>query len=641
MSSILIITLPLLSFCVASIFAIKDNKKILHYLCSAILLVAAILSLYDFFILASGTLVAKNILVLKWIAINDLELFWHVKRDSLTVIMNLVVTTVSAVVHFYSIGYMYDDKKVNRFMAYLSLFTFFMLVLIASNSLVQLFVGWEGVGLCSYLLIGFWYKKESANLAAMKAFIVNRVGDFAFLIGIIAIYKLFGTTSFDIIFANASSKVSDTLTIFNFSFSYIDFICIMLFIGCMGKSAQLGLHTWLPDAMEGPTPVSALIHAATMVTAGVFLVVRCSALYELSPLSLDIMTFVGMITCLFAATVAVVQDDIKKVIAYSTCSQLGYMFLACGVSAYNAGIFHLFTHAFFKALLFLVAGNIIVALHHEQNIKKMGALWRKLPITYLMFLIGTIAISGFPPFAGFYSKDLVLESAFISEGRFSNLAYMIGSFVAMLTAFYSFRLFFIVFHGPNNQEHPNEKLVKIDNVVFLPLVILVVGSVISGYFVYHNFDIAYSLNIFAGEIVINNNEKYFEDLHHVPLFFKYLPLILSAIGTIIAFIIYFLGRTNIAKSFVSNSPVLYKFLKNKWYFDDIYNNLIVFPYRKLSRILWKEIDINFIDNMGPNGFARLSKNISNIIVRIQNGYIYRYAFVMVTGIVLITAYIYI
>ncbi|MBT4922317.1 MAG: NADH-quinone oxidoreductase subunit L [Rickettsiales bacterium] len=641
MNSILILTLPLISCFVASLFAIKDNKKLIHYICSSLLLFAAVLAFIDFVTLANGKLEYQNIVLFKWIALADLDLFWHIKRDSLTVMMNLVVTTVSAVVHFYSIGYMYDDKRVNRFMAYLSLFTFFMLLLVASETIIQLFVGWEGVGVCSYLLIGFWYKKESANAAAMKAFIVNRVGDFAFLIGIIGLYNLFGTTSLETIFSMAELKSNEMITFFGYSFKYLDFICIMLFIGCMGKSAQLGLHTWLPDAMEGPTPVSALIHAATMVTAGVFLIVRCSPLYELSQVSLDMITLVGALTCLFAATVAVVQNDIKKVIAYSTCSQLGYMFFACGVSAYHAGIFHLFTHAFFKALLFLVAGNIIVALHHQQDIRKMGALWKKLPITYLMFLVGTIAISGIPPFAGFFSKELILESAYISDGRFSNFAYVIGSFVAMLTAFYSFRLFFVVFHGDNNQEHPNDPLVKINNIVFIPLLILVLGSIFSGYFVYHNFDIAYNLEAFAGNIVMNESDEYFEKLHHIPAFFKLLPLILSFVGALAAFVIYFMRRDSVVKSFISGSPRIYKFLVNKWYFDEFYHLIFIAPYKSLSRFMWQDIDIKVIDNFGPNGFASTSRWMASHLIGLQNGYIYRYAFVMIVGVVLLTGYLYI
>jgi NADH-quinone oxidoreductase subunit L len=641
MNSILILILPLISCFIAGLFAMKTNKKLIHYICSTLLMFAAILALIDFVVLAKGMLEYNNIILFKWIAFADLDLFWHIKRDSLTVMMNLVVTTVSAAVHFYSIGYMYEDKKVNRFMAYLSLFTFFMLLLVASETIVQLFVGWEGVGVCSYLLIGFWYKKESANAAAMKAFVVNRVGDFAFLIGIIGLYNLFGTTSLETIFTMAPHKLNETINLIGYQVNYLDFICIMLFIGCMGKSAQLGLHTWLPDAMEGPTPVSALIHAATMVTAGVFLVVRCSPLYELSQVSLDVITLVGALTCFFAATVAVVQNDIKKVIAYSTCSQLGYMFFACGVSAYNAGIFHLFTHAFFKALLFLVAGNIIIALHHQQNIQKMGALWKKLPITYLMFLVGTIAISGIPPFSGFYSKELILESAYISDGRFSNFAYIIGSCAAMLTAFYSFRLLFVIFHGDNNQEHPDEPLVRIDNIVFIPLLILAIGSIVGGYFVYHNFEIAYNLEVFAGNIVMNDSAQYFDNLHHIPGFFKFLPLALSLLGMAAAFVVYFMRCTHIAKTVIEGSPRIYKFLVNKWYFDELYHSIFVSPYKAMSKFMWQKIDVKAIDNLGPNGLANMSKYLAGYLVILQNGYIYRYAFVMIAGIVLLTGYFYI
>ena len=392
------IFLPLLSAFLSGAVATKKNIKFVHFLSILILAITAILSTLLFIdVITYKQDVTYRLL--QWISVADFEVDWSIKIDSLSATMIFVVNTVSAIVHCYSIGYMKGETRVNRFMSYISLFTFFMLLLVTSSNLLQLFVGWEGVGLCSYLLIGFWYKKESANKAAMKAFVVNRIGDFAFLIGIVAIYMLFGSLYFDDIFTQVQSYENVGLRIFFLDVKYIDFICLMLFFGCMGKSAQLGLHTWLPDAMEGPTPVSALIHAATMVTAGVFLVVRCSPLFEYSPVVLQFITIVGAVTCIFAATIAITQNDIKKIIAYSTCSQLGYMFFACGVSAYSAAMFHLVTHAFFKALLFLCAGNVIIAMHHKNDIRQMGGLWKKLPYTYMLVWIGSLAISGIPPFA--------------------------------------------------------------------------------------------------------------------------------------------------------------------------------------------------------------------------------------------------
>ena len=637
MNSFIILFLPLLSCIIAGSIALKLNNKTIHYLCSSIMAVAAIFAFLDFLVLLKYEFVFEQITLLKWIVVGNLDVDWSIKRDTLTVFMNLIVTTVSAVVHFYSIGYMYDDKKLNRFIAYLSLFTFFMLILVSSNNIIQLFVGWEGVGLCSYLLIGFWYKKESANNAAMKAFLVNRIGDFCFLIGIIAIYKLFGSVDFSEIFLRAGELQNEAIVLFGRNFNYIDFICIFLFIGCMGKSAQLGLHTWLPDAMEGPTPVSALIHAATMVTAGVFLVIRCSPLFELSQISLDIITLIGALTCIFAASVAIVQNDIKKIIAYSTCSQLGYMFFACGVSAYNAGMFHLVTHAFYKALLFLTAGNVIIALHHKYDIREMGGLWKKLPITYLMVWIGTLAITGFPPFAGYFSKDLILESAYISDGKYSTLAYSLGCFAALLTSFYSFRLLFMVFHGEGDKK---VKIVKINNVVLLPLMILVIGSVVSGYIIYNNLHIGHDLKVFNDSIYMVNSEIYFEKLHQVPIFYKYLPLALSLIGFFIALLIYFFGKKNIAKNFADKMPFLYKFLLNKWYFDELYNYIFVRPYKLMSTFCWKKIDKQLIDDFGPNGVAILSKSFAKVLITFQSGYIYRYAYVMILGVVILISYLY-
>jgi len=583
--------------------------------------------------------------LLSWIESGDLKINWALRIDSLTAVMLVVVTWVSALVHIYSVGYMSHDPHPQRFMAYLSLFTFFMLMLITSDNLLQLFLGWEGVGLCSYLLIGFWYNKESANNAAIKAFIVNRVGDFGFALGVFATFYIFGSIQFDEIFAASGSKKDEVINFLGYEFNAITTICILLFIGAMGKSAQLGLHTWLPDAMEGPTPVSALIHAATMVTAGVFLVARCSPLFELSPLALSIVTVVGAATCIFAATIAITQNDIKRVIAYSTCSQLGYMFFACGVSAYSAGIFHLMTHGFFKALLFLGAGSVIHAMSDEQDMRKMGGIWKKIPLTYTMMLIGTLAIVGFPPLSGFFSKDMILESAYAaghSGNVFGEFAFWAGISAAGLTALYSWRLIFMTFHGKTRASkevishiHESPKNMTI------PLILLSIGAIFAGGFAYKVLGIVDAdLEFWNGSIVMLSENNVLEAAHHVPVWVKFAPFAVGITGLLLAYICYILFPS-IPEVMSRIFAWVYKFLLNKWYIDELYDFLFVRPIKAIGSFFWKAIDIGVIDKFGPNGFAILSQRLATRVSKIQTGYVYHYAFAMLVGLVgLISWYMY-
>lgn len=557
--------------------------------------------------------------LLDWIQIDELQSNWSLYVDSVTAVMLLVVTTVSAVVHLYSIGYMEEDDSVPRFMSYLSLFTFFMLMLVTSDNILQLFFGWEGVGLCSYLLIGFWYHKPSANAAAIKAFIVNRAGDFAFMLGIAALFMSFDTIYFKDIFAKATQGDVN-----------VDLICLLLFIGAMGKSAQIGLHTWLPDAMEGPTPVSALIHAATMVTAGVFLVIRFSPLFELSPSVLTLITYVGAITAFFAASVALVQNDIKKIIAYSTCSQLGYMFFACGVGAYPVALFHLMTHAFFKALLFLGAGNVIYSMHHEQDIRKMGGLWKKIPVTYVLMLIGSLALAGVYPFAGYFSKDLILEVAYAKNSNAGFMAFTLGLVGALFTAFYSWRLLFLTFHGKCQYKAAHEA----PRIMIYPLFILAFGAILSGI-------LAVKMGILTSEfwgssLVVSS---IIEKVESIPEFIKLTPLFLSGFGILLAYLFY-IKLPEIAKIFAHSFSGLYLVLYNKYYIDEIYNFLFIRPFKCISNILWKICDGMIIDECGPNGMANISNRLSGVIARMQSGYIYHYILVMVIGLVsLLTWYV--
>ena len=635
----LTVFLPLLGFLTGGISSRILSKtladKIAQISTTAMLLAAALCSIIIFAQVYKNQ-TSEIITIISWISSGDFSANWSLKIDQLTAVMLIVVTVVSSLVHIYSTGYMHEDKSIARFMSYLSLFTFFMLILVTADNFLQLFVGWEGVGVASYLLIGFWFKKQSANTAAIKAFVVNRVGDFGLIIAIALIYLTFGTVEYAKVFAEVSNHLSDKFNLFGLEFKNIDAICILLFIGAMGKSAQIGLHVWLADAMEGPTPVSALIHAATMVTAGVFLVARCSPIFEYSDAALMMVTLVGATTAIFAATIAITQNDIKKIIAYSTCSQLGYMFFACGISAYSAAIFHLATHAFFKALLFLGAGSVIHAMHHEQNIQKMGGIWKKIPITYAMMWIGSLALAGFPPFAGFYSKDVILEAAYMSHSPFGKLAFGLGITAAFLTAFYSWRLLFLTFHGKSRADHHTlDHAHESPPSMLIPLFVLAFGSIFSGLFGSKFLHMVSAENNFFGDaiFVLEKNRDLLEEVHHSPLLVQYAPLILGIIAIYLAYVFY-LQKTNLPKIIADKFKIAYKISLNKWYFDEIYEVVFVAPIKSCGSFLWKFIDMKIIDGV-PNGAAAFCKIMSGKISKLQTGLIYNYALWMVLGLVAI------
>ena len=573
--------------------------------------------------------------IFEWISSGKFVANWSINIDPLSSIMLVVVTFVSSLVHIYSIGYMSHDPHKPRFMSYLSLFTFSMLVLVVSDNFLQLFFGWEGVGLCSYLLIGFWYKKEAANNAAIKAFIVNRVGDFGLAIGIFLIFFYFGTINFKEVFDLAPQFLEKKLVFFGIETTLITLICLFLFIGAMGKSAQFLLHTWLPDAMEGPTPVSALIHAATMVTAGVFLVVRCSPLFEYSQTVLNIVTIVGMVTAIFAASVALVQNDIKKIVAYSTCSQLGYMFFAAGIGAYHVAMFHLFTHAFFKALLFLGSGSVIHAFNDEQDIRNMGGVRKKLPYTYVLMLIGTLALTGFPFLSGFYSKDAIIEFAYLKNSSLGNYAATIGIFTAFLTSIYSWRLFFKTFHGPyNNKKIPIHETHESPIIMLAPLFILSIGALFAGY-IFKEILIGHHSNDFWHSSIF-----FLKEIKHdtIPLWFLLLTPTLVIISIPISFY-YFISNTKILEEFKKTNLPLYNFLLNKWFIDELYNFIFIKPVKKLGYFFWKQGDQGVIDRFGPDGLSKLIKKLSDKASLFQTGFIYDYAFAMLIGLSILLTYL--
>jgi NADH-quinone oxidoreductase subunit L len=628
----LILFLPLLGSFISAFFYKKIGDRTCQIITSAFVVTGAILSS----IILLETIKTGKVYeypILNWITSGSLKLHWSIYVDSLTAVMLVVVNSVSALVHIYSIGYMSHDPHKPRFMSYLSLFTFMMLSLITADNFLQLFFGWEGVGLASYLLIGFWFKKESANNASMKAFIVNRVGDLGLLIAMFLIFKTFGTLTFSEVFSQAADQSKNSIKIFGGEYNLITTICVFLFIGAMGKSAQILLHTWLPDAMEGPTPVSALIHAATMVTAGVFLVARCSPLFEYSQYALNLVAFVGATTAIFAASIAIVQTDIKRIIAYSTCSQLGYMFFAAGMGAYNVAIFHLFTHAFFKALLFLGAGSVIHAFHDEQNIEKMGGVWKKIPLTYALMLIGTLALTGFPLLAGFYSKDAIIESAYFSKSLFAGYAFIIGLTTAFITSIYSWRLIFKTFHGKYNNKMSFEKVHESGPVMLIPLLLLAVGAIFSGY-VFHGIFIGENTQFWGKAIFFLKQTAH----EHPPLWLLILipTLVISAIP--LSFIL-FLKRKDIVEGFVNNHKPFYNFLVEKWYFDELYNLIFVKSFRGIGTFLWQRGDVKTIDAYGPDGVAKVIKNLSDRASSVQSGYLYHYATVILIGVILIVSFL--
>ncbi|MFN4210404.1 MAG: NADH-quinone oxidoreductase subunit L [Devosia sp.] len=684
-----IVFLPLIGALIAGLLGRTIGHRPSEYITTGLLLISAVLSWVVFLPVAFGgglmgaeveghTAVLK-VEVMRWIQVGDMDLRWVLRVDTLTAIMLVVVNTVSSLVHVYSIGYMAEDPHRSRFFAYLSLFTFAMLMLVTADNFLQMFFGWEGVGLASYLLIGFWYTRPSANAAAMKAFVVNRVGDFGFALGIFGAFMVLGHIDFDGAFHAAEEFSTTGLPVMQFLGWQLDamtVICLLLFMGAMGKSAQFLLHTWLPDAMEGPTPVSALIHAATMVTAGVFMVARLSPLFETSPFALTVVLVIGAITAFFAATVGLVQNDIKRVIAYSTCSQLGYMFVALGAGAYSAGVFHLFTHAFFKALLFLGAGAVIHAMHHEQDMRNMGGLRKKIPITYAMMLIGTLALTGvgipgstFLGFAGFFSKDSIIEAAYAVGGNTGMFAFWLLVIAALFTSFYSWRLIHLTFHGsPRDAQHHGEgphpdpahaALESHDepindsnaddhgdhahhgsaydhahespNVMLVPLYVLAAGAVLAGAVFYGMFfhEVEHIEHFFAGSIFVDH--EIIEAAHHVPLWVKWSATIAMIAGFVTAWYMY-IRRPDVPGKLAATNPGLYRFLLNKWYFDELYDTIFVRPALWIGRAFWKGFDDWLIDERLSEGLGRRVQNVTSWVVKLQSGYLYHYAFAMLIGI---------
>ncbi|MCA0418469.1 MAG: NADH-quinone oxidoreductase subunit L [Proteobacteria bacterium] len=669
----LIVFLPLIGFLIAGLFGRLIGARGSEIVTTSLLIVSALLSWVAFVQVGFGSGTTR-VQVASWIASGQLQVDWAFRIDTLTAVMLVVVNTVSSLVHLYSIGYMHEDPHRPRFFAYLSLFTFAMLMLVTSDNLVQMFFGWEGVGLASYLLIGFWYQKPSANAAAMKAFIVNRVGDFGFSLGIFLVFVLFGSVGFDAIFPRAGELVNQSFRFLGYDWNALTLTCLLLFMGAMGKSAQFLLHTWLPDAMEGPTPVSALIHAATMVTAGVFMLARLSPVFEYAPVALTVVVVIGATTAFFAATVGLVQNDIKRVIAYSTCSQLGYMFVALGVGNYGAGIFHLFTHAFFKALLFLGAGSVIHAMHHEQDMRHMGGLRKHIPLTALAMTIGTLALTGFPFLAGYFSKDAIIESAYAAHSAAAtSYAFPLLVIAACMTSFYSWRLYFMTFegaprwghghasHGHGHDDHAHAAHGHDDHahghddhghghghdhtphespwVMLIPLAVLSVGAVAAGFvfkeaFIGHDFEKFWKAALFMGK-----DNHILHAMHEVPKWVVWSPFVAMVIGFVLAYLMY-VRWPEIPGKLAAANPALYKFLLNKWYFDELYDFLFVRPSKWLGRFLWKKGDGLVIDGFGPDGVSARVVDVTNRVVRLQTGYLYHYAFAMLIGVAgLVTWYL--
>jgi NADH-quinone oxidoreductase subunit L len=596
---------------------------------TGLLFIAMILSWISFVAVGFGH--DEHVALTTWFGSGNVQVAWALRVDTLTAVMLVVVTTISALVHLYSIGYMEEDPHQPRFFAYLSLFTFAMLMLVTSDNLVQLFFGWEGVGLMSYLLIGFWYLKPEANAAAIKAFIVNRVGDFGFSLGIFAVFVMTGSVAFDTIFAQAPSLTGKTIHFLSWDLDALTVICLLLFMGAMGKSAQFLLHTWLPDAMEGPTPVSALIHAATMVTAGVFMVARLSPLFELAPAAQAFVTAIGATTALFAASVGLVQNDIKRIVAYSTCSQLGYMFVAMGVGAYSVGMFHLFTHAFFKALLFLGSGSVIIAMHHEQDIRHMGGLKDRLRWTYWVMVIGTLSLTGFPLTAGYYSKDAIIEAAYAGTNPMAAYGLLCTVAAAGLTAFYSWRLIFKTFHGTPHDRHHYEAAHESPMVMLVPLFALAAGSLLAGYPFKGLFEGHGAAEFFRQSLRIAEGNHVLEQMEHTPFLISILPTVMMLGGLAVAWQFY-IRRPELPVALAREQEGLYKFLLNKWYFDELYDIVLVRPTIWLGRLLWKGGDGWLIDGFGPDGISARVLDVTRNVVRLQTGYVYHYAFAMLIGV---------
>jgi NADH-quinone oxidoreductase subunit L len=650
---VVIVFLPVAGALIAGLFCLQIGDRLAQYVTCAAMLLSMLLSIYVFVDVAYlGN--ARTTELFTWFDAGTFEASWAIRVDSLTAVMLGVVTVVSAMVHVYSVGYMAHDHSIPRFMSYLSLFTFSMLMLVTADNFMQMFFGWEGVGLCSYLLIGHWYDRPSANAAAIKAFLVNRVGDFGFALGIMGVFLVFNSVDFNTVFAAAPGKVNSTIHFLSWDMDTLTILCLLLFVGAMGKSAQIILHTWLPDAMEGPTPVSALIHAATMVTAGVFMVSRLSPMFELAPDALAVVTVIGAVTAFFAATVGLVQNDIKRVIAYSTCSQLGYMFFAAGVSAYGAAMFHLFTHAFFKALLFLCAGSVIHAMSGEQDMRKMGGIARLVPKTYILIWIGSLALAGIGipgtiiGFAGFDSKDIILESAWGAHSGVGRFAFWLGIAAAVMTAFYSWRLLFMTFHGQSRADHHVlEHAHESPWVMLGPLVVLAIGAAIAGMVFYGSFvggeegmahfwagseesPYAPFLQAFAESHAIHA-------AHEVPFWVKALPLVVALAGIALAYQMY-IRDPLMPQRWARRFHGLYLFLLNKWYFDELYDRLFVRPAHLIGEGLWKAGDGAVIDGVGPDGLAAVTQSLAQRASRLQSGYVYHYAFAMLIGVVLLISW---
>jgi NADH-quinone oxidoreductase subunit L len=632
-----IVLLPLAGALIAGFFGRILGDRASGVLTSALVLAGAVLSWMALYRVGlQGE--AERIPLLPWIGVGDLQAAWALRIDTLTAVMLVVVNTVSALVHIYSIGYMAEDDRQPLFFAELSLFTFAMLALVTADNFIQLFFGWEGVGLASYLLIGFWHHRPSANSAAIKAFVVNRVGDFGFALGIFAVFYVFRDVNFDAVFAAAREKQALLIPLFGYQADALTAICLLLFMGAMGKSAQFLLHTWLPDAMEGPTPVSALIHAATMVTAGVFMVARLSPLFELAPMALWVVTIVGATTAFFAGTVGVAQNDIKRVIAYSTCSQLGYMFAALGLRAYSAGIFHLFTHAFFKALLFLGAGSVIHALHGEQDLRQMGGLRKAIPFTFAMMLIGTLSLTGFPYTAGYFSKDAIIEVAHASHAPGAEYAFWLLIAVAFLTSFYSWRLVFMAFFGKPRDEKAFSHAHESPPVMTGPLLLLAIGALAAGFFFAPYFIEDLYAKFWHGALfTLPDNAILSESHSSEPLLMKWLPTLMMLGGFVLAYLAY-IAAPGVPAWTVRNFKPIHAFLYNKWYFDELYDLIFVRPARWIARVLWVYGDGAIIDGIGPDGVAARATGIAKRAVRLQTGYVYHYAFVMLIGVAAIVSY---
>lgn len=672
---------PLFAFLLAGLLGKKFGDRFSQIVTCAGVITAAMASINLFFTVVMGS-DPHTLPVMNWITSGSFTVDWALRIDQLSVIMFCVINIVSACVHVYSVGYMSHDDSQSRFMAYLSLFTFAMLMLVSADNLLQLFFGWEGVGLASYLLIGFWYHKNSATAASIKAFVVNRVGDLGLVLAVFTTFIVFGTVQFDGIFETAAVKATEYFEFFGYQIHALTLICLFLFVGAVGKSAQLGLHTWLPDAMEGPTPVSALIHAATMVTAGVFLISRFSPVFEYAPDALMVVCLLGACTAFVAATIGMTQFDIKRVIAYSTMSQLGYMFFALGVSAYSAAMFHLVTHAFFKALLFLGAGSVIHAMSDEQDMRKMGGIWKKIPVTYAMMWIGSLALAGVPFFAGYYSKDLILESAWAAHSEVGQFAYWMGIAAALMTAFYSWRLIIMTFHGkPRADHHTMEHVHESPAIMMIPLVVLAVGAIFSGAVLYGGFaglphteeviakseikevekevveateDQMGSVEAAGKETIhetIWNKEAFFgksifvlpendsvAKAHHVDHWVKLLPTVVGAFGIFLGFVCYMFIPTIPAAVSKLFKPLHTLFFR-KWFFDELYQIVFVRTAQFLGHFFWKRGDGQVIDGLGPNGIAAISQKISGRLSRFQTGFVFQYAFMMMIGLMLIVTWV--